>query len=747
MIPLLLLLMAAPAQAQRPSAPWDSVQVAWDAGDFPQALRRIQRLLQGPDAERWLEPAALLTGELFVTRELAGDGRAPRWSPGGRYAAWEVGLGSQRRTVIARITAEGTAERVAELAGSGLAFAPGDGFAAYVTPGGGVRDLALATLAERDIPTPGLRVRGLVYATDGTLLARSAGAADTTTTVVALGPVAPEPRPPVDSAMAWVARDSGLSALMVRADSGGAVRVLLRTARPLANPVLSPGRDLVAFQQMPREDWELFVVPVAGGAPRRLTREIQHDVLPQFLGGGLLLDILGEGRHRRSYVVDVASGARRRLFHNNTVRTISSEYAWAVSPEGRRIIISADRDGNTVSPERGLYLTDLGRRVTVDEVRRRVESALAAELALRERAQRLYQPVMARTREAVRDVSTSRIDRYAHDLFAFDSKFIGQPGNRAAIDYLAGRLREFGYQPEIQWFEPRPGIRSANVIATLRGTVDADVTYVAGSHFDSVLDSPGGDDDSSGSSALLETARVLAQRPQRATIRFVWYTAEEAGLLGSRYFAQRALADSVRVVGGLNNDMVGWMNDHRLDNTIRYSNDGLRDLQHGAALLFSDMTTYDSRYYQNTDAHSLFDAFGDVIGGIGSYPVLGNPHYHQPHDVLETIDQQLVAEVAKVTTASLILMASSPSRLRGVAAGWEEGAAVVSWQPAVESGVRHYRVSYGPPDRPGARTLTTRATRATLRGAQPGWEVEVRAAFGNGLESWDGARATIGSRE
>jgi hypothetical protein len=124
---------------------------------------------------------------------------------------------------------------------------------------------------------------------------------------------------------------------------------------------------------------------------------------------------------------------------------------------------------------------------------------------------------------------------------------------------------------------------------------------------------------------------------------------------------RRAQAAAERIAGALNNDMIGWTNDHRLDNTIRYSNAWIRDVQHGAAMLFTDLITYDSRYYQNTDAAALYAAFGDVVGGIGSYPILGNPHYHQPHDVLETINQRLVAEVGKTTVATLVVLASSPT--------------------------------------------------------------------------------------
>src|SRR4029453_10584089 len=179
---------------------------------------------------------------------------------------------------------------------------------------------------------------------------------------------------------------------------------------------------------------------------------------------------------------------------------------------------------------------------------------------------------------------------------------------------------------------------------------------------------PGADDDTSGTAALLETARILAGHPMPATIVFASFTGEEAGLLGSREFVRRAVEGKMKIVGALNNDMIGWANDHRLDNTIRYSNPGIRDIQHGAAIGFTDMITYDALYYKSTDAAAYYEAYGDIVGGIGSYPVLGNPHYHQSHDLLEGINPQLVAEVAKTTAATLMLLASSPSRIDGLTA-------------------------------------------------------------------------------
>jgi hypothetical protein len=278
----------------------------------------------------------------------------------------------------------------------------------------------------------------------------------------------------------------------------------------------------------------------------------------------------------------------------------------------------------------------------------------------------------------------------------------------------------------------------------LKGTTNPELVYVVSSHYDSVAGGPGADDDTSGTAALLEAARILAKHPQPATIIFASFTGEEAGLLGSREFVRQAVANKLQIVGALNNDMIGWANDHRLDNTIRYSNKGIRDIQHGAAMHFTDLITYDALYYKSTDAAAYYEAYGDIVGGIGSYPVLGNPHYHQSHDVLETINHRLVTEVAKTTAATLMLLASSPSRLTGLKVdGVANGTAKVSWTPSPEKGVTGYIVAYGPESNPEAQQLRVKTASASLPKVTPGTVISVKAVNSRGLEGWDWARVKV----
>jgi Peptidase family M28 len=235
----------------------------------------------------------------------------------------------------------------------------------------------------------------------------------------------------------------------------------------------------------------------------------------------------------------------------------------------------------------------------------------------------------------------------------------------------------------------------------------------------------------------------MAGHPMPATIVFASFTGEEGGLLGSREYVRQAVASGTKIVGALNNDMIGWANDHRLDNTIRYSNPGIRDVQHAAAMQFSNLITYDALYYKGTDAAAYYEAYGDIVGGIGSYPVLGNPHYHQPHDLLDGINHQLIVEVAKTTAATLMLLASSPARIADVQATAAAGGASVAWTPSRESGISGYIVSWGPPDKPAQRTLRVTQPKATLPGAAAGFVVQVKAVNAKGLEGWDWGRGVV----
>jgi Zn-dependent M28 family amino/carboxypeptidase len=101
-----------------------------------------------------------------------------------------------------------------------------------------------------------------------------------------------------------------------------------------------------------------------------------------------------------------------------------------------------------------------------------------------------------------------------------------------------------------------------NVIAET-ATGDPNNVVVVGAHLDSVSRGPGINDNGSGSATILEIAEQYAAqgREARNKLRFMWFGAEEHGLIGStRYVNSLPQAELDKIMAMLNFDMVGSPN-------------------------------------------------------------------------------------------------------------------------------------------------------------------------------------------
>lgn len=101
-----------------------------------------------------------------------------------------------------------------------------------------------------------------------------------------------------------------------------------------------------------------------------------------------------------------------------------------------------------------------------------------------------------------------------------------------------------------------------NIIAET-ATGDPNRVIVIGAHLDSVPRGAGINDNGSGSATILEVAEVFAAqgREARNKLRFIWWGAEELGLLGSNYYvSQLTQAQRDAIEMNLNFDMIGSPN-------------------------------------------------------------------------------------------------------------------------------------------------------------------------------------------
>ncbi|TVQ13599.1 MAG: M28 family peptidase [Bacteroidetes bacterium] len=136
------------------------------------------------------------------------------------------------------------------------------------------------------------------------------------------------------------------------------------------------------------------------------------------------------------------------------------------------------------------------------------------------------------------------------------------PQSIDAQNWIKQRFLTWGLDVEVMDFTMPYGPASDNVIATHIGTMYPQEYVVLGGHYDSYSysgDAPGADDNASGTSGVMEIARILSEYDFERTIVFCAFSGEEYGLYGSAAYAGRSAQRGKDILGYFNMDMIGYL--------------------------------------------------------------------------------------------------------------------------------------------------------------------------------------------
>ncbi|MDR6371096.1 hypothetical protein J2795_001858 [Chryseobacterium bernardetii] len=185
----------------------------------------------------------------------------------------------------------------------------------------------------------------------------------------------------------------------------------------------------------------------------------------------------------------------------------------------------------------------------------------------------------------VSQVNEDSLKSYIGKLVSFETRHtlssIDDPKNgigaarnwviRKFSDYAknsGGRMDVYLQQEDLQPDGKRidKAVNLGNAVAFLKGTDPNDKrVFLIGGHLDSrVTDvmnrtskAPGANDDGSGVSAVIESARILSKSSFSASVIFVAFSGEEQSLLGSKQLAEKVKKENWQLEAVLNNDMIG----------------------------------------------------------------------------------------------------------------------------------------------------------------------------------------------
>jgi len=244
-------------------------------------------------------------------------------------------------------------------------------------------------------------------------------------------------------------------------------------------------------------------------------------------------------------------------------------------------------------------------------------------------------------------------------------KTTGSVANTNALNWIKNKYLSYGYT--VSQMEEDPftvgSLNSKNLVITKTGTVYPNKYVIICGHYDTIT-GPGVSDNGSGTSIILEAARILKDVPTEYSVKFIHFSGEEQGLYGSDHYANNVVFKNgvreldIRLV--FNIDQVGGKLSST-SNSIKCESDQAGQSGNNAAslsftqqlaactTLYSPLQTVMSNAYSSD--YMPFEENGDIITGFYETPQSHNEH--TVNDTFANVDPTYVFKVGKAAVGAL----------------------------------------------------------------------------------------------
>lgn len=298
----------------------------------------------------------------------------------------------------------------------------------------------------------------------------------------------------------------------------------------------------------------------------------------------------------------------------------------------------------------------------------------------------------------VATINAEDLKKLLYDFASDDmqGRMTGELGQKLAAAYL----KDFYIQHDIasplggqDYYQPIPSSYfrrnigdTENVIAFIEGTEYPDEVIILTAHYDHVGVDPqgqifnGADDDGSGSVALLLIAKAFQQAKKdgngpKRSIAILHVTAEEIGLLGSKFYVENPIFPLENTVANLNIDMIGRIDPNK-KNQPEYiyliGSDKLSQELHQVSEAANQMYVQlelDYTFNDDNDPNRFYyrsDHYNFAKNNIPALFYFSGVHedYHQPTDTPDKIEYELLEKRARLVFYTAWELANRKDRIR-----------------------------------------------------------------------------------
>jgi hypothetical protein len=261
-------------------------------------------------------------------------------------------------------------------------------------------------------------------------------------------------------------------------------------------------------------------------------------------------------------------------------------------------------------------------------------------------------PVLAKfVREFSGDTATI-IGGLPYTLLSRHSSSVHNP---KAAQFIYERFQSYGLQPLYMNYSAT----GSNVYVKKTGTKYPNRQFIICAHYDDMPSgplAPGADDNASGSCAVMEAARLLANQSFDYTLIFVLFDEEEQGLIGSKNFVDSAYFRGDSILGAINLDMISWDGNNDYQINIRSNTQSL-PMAYTAINIFyiyqPILIPFIVMNITSSDHASFWTRGYKAICGIQQRSEV-NQYYHTVNDKFQIISMPYYLSYTKSAIAALM---------------------------------------------------------------------------------------------
>ncbi|KYK31015.1 MAG: hypothetical protein AYK22_08295 [Thermoplasmatales archaeon SG8-52-3] len=258
--------------------------------------------------------------------------------------------------------------------------------------------------------------------------------------------------------------------------------------------------------------------------------------------------------------------------------------------------------------------------------------------------------------EMIKKVNKTILRNHVQTIQDFGPHPTGSEELKLVGDYIYNELSKTKLPVEyLSWkYEKDTG---ENIVATLNGIGKTDGIIIVCAHYDTIRISPGADDDGSGVAIVLMLAEIMSNYSFNTTIKFILFSGEEQGLLGSSVYAKNAKENNENIIGVLALDKVGYaVTAEEGNKIIHHSNiesKWMVDISSEVASNYYDYIELEVIHWSEDPGSDHLSFVNEGYHGTDFVRYAINPYYHTSEDIIENMNITYLTKVCNLTLATI----------------------------------------------------------------------------------------------